>query len=414
MEATTNRWLKVIVGFIIQLCSGIAYMWSIFSTGNNGVVAQLNWKSADSMLAFSLLLAMLTFGGMVGGIISKKISPKAAVAIGGVIMGGGFIFAAFANPQTAMTVWLGYGILGGFGCGMVYTNVIAVTQKWFPDKRGLITGIIIAGLGASGVLFTHLFQYIIGFTGALHLIGFIGGAIIVICVVGSLFMSNPPQGFIPAGFTPKDPSKLSRNFTVAESLKTPQMYMIILAFMLATAAGFMVIPNAKGLAMGPADNQYMTAQTALIGVIIVSAFNAIGRIVWGRVSDKIGSKTTLLILAACECVSILIANFVTSYSIFVVIALVGFFYGGFLGVFPVLSADYYGTKNGSTIYGIVMFGFSLGAVVFSYTAGFIKDKTGSLKTAFYIAAAAAVVAFLIIVLLKAPKQKNLMEEEKII
>ncbi|MDP4121227.1 MAG: OFA family MFS transporter [Bacillota bacterium] len=398
-QKQNNRWLTVVAGVCIQLCSGIAYIWGVF---REDLKAHLKWQDTDAMLAFSLLLAMLTFGCMFGGLIAKKFSPRVAVAAGGIVMGLGFILASFAQANCFYFVWIGYGLLGGFGSGMAYTNVIAVTQKWFPDKRGLITGIIISGLGFSGLIFTPIMSNIVNKIGALGAFTWIGVAIILISVIGSIFMVNPPQNFVPKGWTPKESKEITKkSFTPGEAFKTPQMYLVILAFMLASAAGFMLIPNAKVLAIKGG----MTPANAVIGVAIVSLFNALGRLVWGRVTDKIGCKKTLMILMVAACISIFPVAFITSYWVLAIIAVVGFIYGGFLGVFPVLSADYFGTKHGGQIYGMVMFGFSAGAVIFSYTAGYFS-QIGNLKIAFFIAAAAALVGLLIIAVLKPPKVKE--------
>lgn len=405
---TPNRLLPLIAGVLIQMCCGTAYIWGIFQSyliiTANTPNALFNWTPTYGTLAYALLLSMLTVGSVAGGKSqqSGKIQPKAIIIIGGLVMGIGFLLAQLTTNSTPWLLWLSYGILGGIGMGMVYTTTIAVCQKWYPDRRGMVTGIIVSALGAGTVIFTQLSEIVIPNIGVLRTFGLLGVVFIVVCTLGSFFIKNPPEDFKPAGWTPPAPKDgvISKNYLPSEALKTPQLYLIAAGLMFASTAGSMVIPMAKvfGLSNGLAES------VAAIGVLIIGACNSLGRFVWGFVSDKFGRKNTLIVLLVLTAVSIIALSFVPKGAILFVFAVVGFSYGGFLGVFPSLTADYFGTKYVATVYGMVLLGFGTGAVVSAFIVGELS-KTKAFSTAFAIAAIAAAIAFVIVLVLKPPREK---------
>jgi len=397
-----NRWIPVIAGIAIQLCLGTAYIWGVFQPAVTGL---FHWSNATAALTFSFLLGVLTLGSTIGGKIQDRFTPKPVVFGGGLVLGAGFILASFTTAGAPWWLWLTYGGIGGFGMGTIYTTVIACCQKWFPDKRGFITGIIVSALGFGGLIFTPVASTLIKSSGVLQTFTWFGVIFIIVCSIGALFIVNPPAGYAPAGWTPperKAGGHIVQDFTPKETLKTPQFYMIIFAFMLATAAGLMIIPFAKVL--GTAGG--LTPAVATSGVMVISIFNSSGRLFWGWLSDKIGRKNTLIILTLMAGTSILFVSSAQSYMILVLIAIVAFSYGGFLGTFPALTADFWGIKNMGTNYGMVLLGFGIGAVAASFVAGYIKDHTGNFFWAFIIASAASYLGFLLVLFLKPPSLKK--------
>ena len=404
-----NRWIPVIAGISIQLCLGTAYIWSVFqsfliispSTPN----AMFNWPPTHGTLAYALLLGVLTIGSTIGGRLQDKYSPRPVIIAAGIVLGLGFFLAQFTTEAMPWWLWLTYGVLGGFGMGMAYTTTIACCQKWFPDRRGFITGIIVAALGFGGLIFTFIAETYIKSHGVLKTFAMLGIVFLLVTVAGSFFIKNPPKDYMPKGWTPPALKNglIAQSFTPLEVLRTPQFYMITFALMCATAAGSMMIPMAKIL--GLQDDSGLTAKAAVAGVMIITGFNSAGRLIWGWVSDKLGRKNTLLILLLVTAASIVGVSFVKGYLMLVFIGIIGFSYGGYLGVFPALTADFFGTKNVATIYGMVLLGFGAGAVASSYTVGYFS-RIKDFSTAFFIAAVAAVVGLILISLLISPKLKT--------
>jgi OFA family oxalate/formate antiporter-like MFS transporter len=371
------RWIPVFAGILIQLCLGTAYIWGVFQ---NGIAAYLfSGNNADAGLAFSILLSMLTFGSTLGGYLQNKYSTRSVVIAGGLILALGFFLASFTNPSAGWTIWLTYGVIGGFGMGMTYSTTISCCQKWFPDKRGFITGIIVSALGFGGVVFTPLAETLIkaygnGVPGIGELITlrWLSLIFLIVCTVGGFFVNNPPKDYIPKGWTPPAPKSgiSQKDLTPLEALKTPQFYAVTFTLMLACLAGLMMIAFGKTIA----GYQPELKNIAVAGVMAVTIFNSFGRLFWGWVSDKLGRRYTIIILLLITAVSVLLVKFViTNVLFFVLVALIGFLYGGYLGTFPALTADYFGQKHVGTTYGMVLFGFGVGAVASSYIGGYFID-----------------------------------------
>ena len=289
--------------------------------------------------------------------------------------------------------------------GMAYTTTISTCQKWFPDKRGLVTGIIVAALGFGGLVFTPLAEALIGNIGVLKPFAFLGVIFVVVAFVGSIFIKNPPEGYKPKNWEPsiKNGGHVVRDYLPGEVLRMPQFYLVTLALMCATAAGSMMIPMAKILGLQPDSG--LSKGAAVAGVMIISGCNSFGRVFWGWISDKIGRKQTILILLVLTGIAIVTVSFVKAYLMLVLIAVIGFSYGGFLGVFPALTADFWGTKSGAQIYGMVLLGFGVGAVASSYIVAHFS-KTKDFQTAFIIAAIAAIVGIAIVSLVKTPRRNE--------
>lgn len=416
MTKQQNRWIPVIAGIAIQLCLGTAYIWGVFQKGVASYLFEGN--NADAGLAFSILLSMLTLGSTIGGYLQNRFSTRPVVITGGLILALGFFLASLTPPSAGWLIWITYGVIGGFGMGMTYSTTIACCQKWFPDKRGFITGIIVSALGFGGVAFTPLAETLIktygGVAGVGELVSFRWFSVIflIVCTLGGLFVNNPPKGYLPEGWTPPAPKAgvSKRDFTPKEALKTPQFYAITATLMLACLAGLMMIAFGKTIA----GYQPELKTVAVAGVFAVTLFNSFGRLFWGFVSDKIGCRKTVMILLIATAVLVLLVKLVvTNVLFFVLVAAIGFLYGGYLGTFPAFTADYFGARHVSMIYGMILLGFGIGAVASSYLGGYFVNRATAadpavldiniLFTAFVIASVASAVGAVIMLITKPPK-----------
>jgi MFS transporter, OFA family, oxalate/formate antiporter len=400
-----TRWIPVIAGIAIQLCLGTVYIWGVFQPA---IVKLFSWPQATAALTFSFVLGVFVCGSTVGGMIQDKLGPRPVIIGGGVMLGIGAFLASFTTAENPWWLWVTYGVIGGFGMGTTYTTIIACCQKWFPDKRGLITGLIVSALGFGGFIFTPVARYLINSRGVLETFVWFAVIFTVVCVIGALFIKNPPAGYKPEGWVPKAAAagSVGRSYTSSEMLSTPQFYIVTFTLMLAAAAGLMVIPFAKvlGVQGGLSDT------VATSGVMIISLFNSFGRLFWGAVSDKLGRKKTVLLLLLIAGTSILFLGAAEKYTILVLIAVVAFAYGGFLGVFPALTADFWGLRNMGMNYGLVLLGFGVAAVASPFVAGYFKDLTGGFGTAFLITSIAAYAGVVLIFFLKPPSTPKAVEK----
>ena len=390
----------------IQLTLGIAYIWSVFQTGIANSI--FGGNNAAAGLTFSLLIAMMTIGSVIGGKLTAKYSTRPVVFAGGIILSLGFFFASFVTANCAWLLWVTYGVMGGIGMGFSYTPTIACAQKWFPHRKGLVTGIIVSALGFGGVVFTPIVELVIaafGGTGVGELKAFmvLSAIFLVVCSVSSLFIKNPPEGYrVDAVVSNTTAQKPARNATPSEMCKTPQFYLLTATFLLACMGGLMMIGFAKPIAVAKG-----LAATATIGVLAISLFNSAGRLIWGMVSDKLGRINTLIVLLSITAILSLLVNITTGYWIYVLIACIGFSYGGLLSTFPSLTADLFGAKHMATNYGFVLLGFGAGAVISSQIAGYYKNIAATANDislmfpAFVIASCCAVAGIIMMLILKA-------------
>ena len=404
-----NRFIPVLAACVIQLCLGVAYIWSVFQTGiANSIFAGDN---AAASLTFSLLLATLTIGSVIGGNLAVKYSTRRVVIIGGIILSAGFFVASFVTTAFPQLLWLTYGVMGGVGMGFTYSTTIACAQKWFPEKKGLITGIIVSALGFGGVLFTPIVEKLIvdfGGVGVGEFMTFriLGIVFLLVCTIGGIFLSNPPQAETSAAAA--NTNIVSNDLTPLQMLKNPKFYLLTITFTLACMGGLMMIGFAKPIAVAKG-----LEEVATVGVLLISIFNSLGRLVWGIVSDKIGRQNTIMILLIGSAVLSLFVNSASGYLIFILIGLIGFFYGGLLSNFPALTAELFGVTYMSTNYGFVLLGFGAGAVISSQVAGYYRNvaEAGNdinlMFPAFVIASACAAAGIVMMfVLRKMSKSKE--------
>lgn len=399
---------SVFAAIAIQLTLGIAYIWSVFQTGIANSI--FGGDNAAAGLTFSLLLATLTIGSVIGGKMAIKYSTRLVVFIGGIILSIGFFLASFVTANNSWLLWVTYGLMGGVGMGFTYSTTIACAQKWYPHKKGFITGIIVSALGFGGVVFTPIVESLIsafGGTGIGETKTFMVLSVVflVVCTIGSLFMKNPPEGYMTDTASSTKTTKLTKDYSPAEMFKTPQFYLVTATFLLACMGGLMMIGFAKPIAVAKG-----LASTATIGVLAVTMFNSLGRLVWGMVSDKLGRKNTIIILLSGTAILSLLVNMAMGYWIYILIAFIGFFYGGLLSTFPSLTADLFGAKHMATNYGFVLLGFGIGAVISSQIAGYYKNIAANdislMFPAFIIASCCAVAGIAMMLILKALSKRN--------
>ena len=399
----------------IQLTLGIAYIWSLFQDGLTHSVFGGNNRTAA--LTFSVMLATLTLGSVLGGKLALRYGTRTAVFVGGLIASAGFVIASFVQAEFSWLLWVSYGLMGGTGLGFTYSTTIACVMRWYPHKKGLVTGIIVSALGFGGVVFTPVVEWLIQDVfggegvGEFNTFRVLAGVFLVVCTLGSLFLKNPPEGWMAEAAAAAPRAKVVRSYTPGEMLKSGKFYLVTATLMFACMGGLMMIAFARPIAVARGFDGI-----AAMGVLAISMFNSVGRLLWGFVSDKLGRKNTVMLVLAGSAVLSLLVGVVSGVGIFVLIACIGLFYGGILGTFPSLTADLFGAKHQATNYGFVLLGFGVGAIASSQIAGHFRnlaayhDDISRMFPAFVIASAFALAGVAMLMILKKLRERETAKE----
>jgi MFS family permease len=400
MPPESGRWLYVVLGLIMNVCLGAVYAYSIFL---GPVKNAFNSSASLSILPFMVFLAFFAILMFFGGRLMEKMGPRNVAIIGGLIVGLGWLLSSFAT-----NIWfliLTYGVIAGSGVGLVYGCPIAVGAKWFPDKKGLAVGLIVAGFGGSALITGKIANALIPSVGLSTTFLYFGIAFGIILFILSLPLKFPAAGWTPKGWKPAAGAAAAANFTPGEMIKTGTYWGLFLCFLIGAIAGLMAIGISK-----PVGNEIIkiSGETAATLVGVFACFNALGRPIFGLLTDKITPRyAAMLNLAIILIVSIIMIIAKEGDTNLYVISFVGFWMclGGWLAIAPTATATFFGMQNYARNYGVVFFAYGLGAIVGGIISGQAKDVFGTYTFAFYpTAVLAAAGLVLAAILLKPPKK----------
>jgi MFS transporter, OFA family, oxalate/formate antiporter len=370
---TGNRWVILVAAILAQLSIGSVYAWSVVAKALQSEEA-FGWSKAKAAVPFSVVIGMIFVGSYVGGLIQDRKGPRVVAMTGGVIYSIGVILASFAsNADMFWLLVLGYGILGGFGLGMVYIVPIAMLQKWFPDKPGLITGIAVAGFGFGAVITAPAGQALIDNTPSVPTKAFLwlGIGYLVALLIGTSFFRNPPADYgervgtapVPKVAAVEDTPGATPDgdFTAQQAMRTPQWYLLTLILTMSVTAGISLIAVAAGTATDVAGYS-ATGAASLVGIL--GLFNGGGRIFWGWLSDIVGKMPAFLGILGIQGVCLLLIPHVGNEALFAILAcLVYLCYGGAFGTMPSTAGKFFGVRYVGAIYGLMLIGWSIGGIV---------------------------------------------------
>jgi len=394
-----NRVLIAIAGVVMQVALGAVYAWSVFQIP---LEEHYGASSSAIKLTFSITILTLGFAAFFGGLWMRSAGPRTVALAAGVLYGGGVLLAGLSSGSLVL-LYLTYGLLGGIGIGLGYIVPIATLIKWFPDRRGFITGVAVAGFGA-GALVTTIIARVVLATGIGVFTTFaILGLIYLVAVVGAaLFMKNPPEGWKPEGWEPDTSGEASagtsgENYVIRDALKTWQWYALWALLFLNVTAGISIISEASPMAQ---EISGVGPNVAAGLVIIISIANAIGRFLWAWFSDAIGRKWVFFTMFVLQAVLFLLLPVVGLYFLLATVSFVIVScYGGGFGTMPSFAADYFGSRDVGTIYGLMLTAWGVGGVLGPLLISYIIDSTQSYTLAFYIIAGimvgSAIVAYIV-------------------
>lgn len=404
-----NRWVIAVAAVIMQICLGAVYGWSVFK---KPLMSAEHWTETSVQLNFTFSIVALGFGTVLGGFWQDRIGPRRVATVAGILYGLGYIAAGLAANRHSLTgLYLGYGALAGFGMGMGYICPIAAIAKWFPDMRGLMTGVAVCGYGFGAAVMSPFAAWEIIRHGVPATFTTLGIAYLAVVVLAAQFFANPPQGWRPAGWEPRTAvakAASTYDFTAKEALATWQFYVLFLLLAFNVSAGIMIISQASPMA------QEMVGATVLraAGMVgLISICNGLGRVFWAWVSDFIGRARVYLLLYLIQVVIFLLLPRIHDLAFFsVCFAIIGLCYGGGFGTLPSFTADFFGAKHMGAIYGIILFGWAFAAIPAPVMIARIHQNLGRYAPAINIVAGVLVCAMVLPLIIRRPMREAAREQ----
>ncbi len=398
---TANRWVIAIAAIFLQVVLGAVYAWSVFRVP---LSKQFGWSISQVTLTFTISIFVLGFAAFFGGLWMNRKGPRIVALTAATLYGLGVFLASF-SANKLWWLYLSYGVIGGLGLGLGYIVPVAVLVKWFPDRRGLITGIAVGGFGAGALITAPVATALIKSVGVLPTFAYLGVGYFVVAIIAAMFMQNPPEGWTPAGWTPsakQTSERATRDYTLPEALKTWQWWALWAILFLNTCAGISVISQESPLF------QKLTGVTAAVAagmVGIASLGNAVGRVFWAWVSDLITRRVTFMVIFA---VQVLLFWFLPTIAIPTLMTTVTFVvlmcYGGGFGTMPAFTADYFGSKNVGPIYGLMLTAWSFASVAGPLYIARMVETTGKYSGALHVIAVVMAISILLPLIVRPPRR----------
>ncbi|HET9596063.1 MAG TPA: OFA family MFS transporter [Anaeromyxobacteraceae bacterium] len=395
---TQNRWLVALAGTVAMACLGTVYSWSVFT---QPLIAAFGWSNTTTTWTFALSIFFLGVGAIIGGRWQDRAGPRVVAVTGVILWGIGNVLAGlFTRQLGAWWMYLSYGVVGGLGLGLGYITPVAAVTKWFPDKRGLGSGMVVMGFGLGAFFYSNIVKAIPAFASASREAARVvaahasaGGGLspgsvstimstflwsgVIYAVLGGLCASivrNPPAGYTRSGAVAAA-AATGRDYPPQEAMRTPQFWMLWFMLFLNVTAGILFISNAVPIMR---ELTSATPATALAVYGFIALFNGIGRFFWGAVSDRIGRAWAYILIYGSQVLIFFVVGGIHSLALVALLfAVVLLCYGGGFGTMPSFTADYFGTKYMGVNYGWILLAWGVGGIVGPIFVAFVKDNTGS-------------------------------------
>lgn len=437
---STNRWAIAVAGTVAMICLGTVYSWSLFT---QPLIAAFGWSNTTTTWAFALAIFFLGVGAIIGGRWQDRRGPR-PVAITGVILWGVANILAGLGVRTLGAPWmyLTYGIVGGIGLGLGYVTPVAAVAKWFPDRRGFGTGMVVMGFGLGAFIYNNILKAIPAFAGVAGEAGRVLAARasgntaavlspgatstltmtfvwsgIIFAVLGGICASlvrNPgtvaaPVSPVPAASAaPAAPARTAvataEDYPPSRAMRTPQFWALWAMLFLNVTAGILFISNAVPI-MRELTGAVPATALAIYGFIAL--FNGLGRFFWGAVSDRIGRNWAYLLIYGTQVVIFFVVGGIHSLAaVTILFAIVLLDYGGGFGTMPSFTADYFGTKYMGVNYGWILLAWGVGGIVGPIFVSLVKDRTGTFSGALPVIAIMLLLSMILPIVTHKPTERT--------
>jgi MFS family permease len=366
--AAFNRWLIPVAAVAVHICIGSVYAWSTFNRPIKALFPNDPSWFSPPYTTFSTALVLLGLSAAFGGTWVERRGPRAAAIAAATLFGSGLILGGIGLAlRQSWLVFLGMGVVGGMGCGLGYIAPVSTLVKWFPDRRGMATGMAIMGFGGGAFLASYLNVYFMNQLGVAKTVIALGVAYFIIMIVGAAIIRRPPAGWKPQGWTPPvNVNKMitDRNLSRNAAIQTVQFYLLWSILFINVTAGIGILAQASPMTQ---DLFQKTAVEAGVVVSLISLFNAGGRFFWASCSDYIGRRNTYLVFFVVQVILFLTIPglAVRGQWVFFEAALFVVFtmYGGGFATIPAFLADMFGAENVGAIHGVILTAWSAAAIV---------------------------------------------------
>jgi MFS transporter, OFA family, oxalate/formate antiporter len=400
-----NRWLVALAGTIVMICLGPVYSWSSFT---QPLIAGFHWSNATTTWAFSICIFFLGVGAIIGGRWQDTSGPRLVAFTGVLLWGLGNILAGLGTGRFgAPWIYLTYGVIGGLGLGLGYVTPVAVVTKWFPDQRGLASGMVVMGFGLGAFFYSNILKIVPAFAAAARdvhaLMNVFVASGVVFAVLGgvcALYLSNPQASGQSAKAAAGAGDQLVREFSTSQAMRTPQFYALWLMLFLNVTAGILFISNAVPI-MRELTGMQQLAAVSLYGLLTI--FNGLGRFFWGAVSDRIGRNLAYVLIYGTQvAIFFFVGHLHATAAVATLFAIVLLDYGGGFGTMPSFTADYFGTRYMGLIYGWILLAWGVGGIVGPIFVAVVKDHTGSFSGALPVIAVVLLIAMILPLVTRKP------------
>jgi len=400
-KVMTNRWSIAVAGVLLQVALGAVYAWSVFRAP---LTKQFGWSISEVTLTFTISIFVLGIAAFFGGLWLNRMGPRVVALTGGFLYGTGVFLASF-SAHKLWWLYLSYGVIGGVGLGFSYIVPVAVLVKWFPDRRGLITGIAVGGFGAGALVTAPVASRLIQSMGVLQTFAYLGVTFFIVTVAAGYFMQNPPEGWKPTGWTPTSSQasqRSSRDYTLGEALRTWQWWALWLLLFLNTSAGISIISQESPL-FQELGRVSAVAAASIVGVVSIG--NALGRVFWAWASDSITRRATFVVMFLAQVVLFWALPSINSPAVLTVVAFVILMcYGGGFGTMPAFAADYFGSKNVGPIYGLMLTAWGFASAFGPLLIAYMRQVDGTYRGALHVIAGVMAVSIVLPLIVSPPRR----------
>jgi len=397
----TNRWGIAVAGVFLQMALGAVYAWSVFRVP---LAKQFGWSISEVTLTFTISIFVLGLAAFFGGLWLNREGPRIVALTGGFLYGAGVFLASFSDHKL-WWLYLTYGVIGGIGVGFSYIVPVAVLVKWFPDRRGLITGIAVGGFGAGALITAPVATRLIQSVGVLSTFAYLGIAYLLVTVVSGYFMQNPPEGWKPAGWTAnrmRAAQRSSRDYTLGEALRTWQWWALWLLLFLNTSAGISIISQESPL-FQELGRVSAVAAASMVGVASIG--NALGRVFWAWASDSITRRATFGVMFLAQVFLFWALPTINSAGVLTIVAFIVLMcYGGGFGTMPAFVADYFGSKNVGPVYGLMLTAWGFASAFGPLLIASMRQANGSYGGALHVVAGVMAISVVLPLIVSPPRR----------